>query len=480
MGVSRRNLLTGAAAATAVVAFDPTRQSWLGHAAAQGCPGAIRIPRLDGELLFDAASLDVGATDFGHLVERRPAALLKPGSVRDVQRAVRFANRHGISVAMRGQAHSCFGQAQALCGIVIDTRTLDAIHSIDASGAWVDAGVKWSTLTLATLAEGLTPRVLTDYLELSVGGVLSVGGIGGAMNRYGFVADNVEALEVVTGDGCLHTLRHGDLFRSVPGSLGQFALIVRAKVSLDPAPTQARVYDLVYTDLSQFIADQRTVANDERFDFLEGQLIANDSGGFDFLLQAAMWFDAGSEPDDAALLAGLSPVATTTTDQPYFDWLNRVAAAEGFLRSIGLWETPHPWSDLFLDDRSVESYMRWTLDRLSPADLGFGLALLYPFKRRATRARYVATPNSRLVWAFDLLRFPFPDPAVIQALLDQNRELYEEAARLGGKRYPVSALDFDQADWIEQYGPRWRSFASRKRRYDPRNVLTPGQHVFGS
>ena len=479
MNVSRRQWLFGTTATT-VVAFDPVHRGWLARAAAQDCPDAIAIPRLDGELAFDEASLELGATDFGHIISRRPAAVLRPGSVRDVQRAVEFANRHDIAVAMRGQGHSCFGQAQAACGIVVDTRPLDRIDAIDESGVWVDAGVKWSTLTRATLEQGLTPRVLTDYLELSVGGVINVGGIGGASNRYGFVADNIEALEVVTGDGRLHHVCRGDLFRSVPGSLGQFGLVVRAKIALDPAPTTARIYDLVYTDLSRFLADQRKVARDERFDFLEGQLIANESGGFDFLLQGGAWLQPGEVADDAALLGDLRPTGTTITDQPYFEWLDRVAGAEAFLRSVGLWETPHPWSDLFLDDRSVEAYMRWALTVLTPADLGFGLALLYPFKRRSTRARYVATPNSRLIWAFDLLRFPFPDPALIEALLAQNELLFDKARLLGGKRYPVSALDFDQADWVRHFGPRWPSFAARKVRHDPNNVLTPGQGIFGS
>jgi FAD/FMN-containing dehydrogenase len=49
----------------------------------------------------------------------------------------------------------------------------------------VDAGAKWSEVLAATLPQGLTPPVLTDYLELSVGGTLVVGGIGGTTSRYG-------------------------------------------------------------------------------------------------------------------------------------------------------------------------------------------------------------------------------------------------------------------------------------------------------
>ena len=65
----------------------------------------------------------------------------------------------------------------------------------------VGAGATWRAVLGATLARGLTPPVLTNYLGLSVGGTLAVGGIGGTSSRYGMQTDNVLALDVVTGDG---------------------------------------------------------------------------------------------------------------------------------------------------------------------------------------------------------------------------------------------------------------------------------------
>jgi FAD/FMN-containing dehydrogenase len=475
--ISRRGWLQAAGVVT-VVAFDPLQRGWLSKAQASACSGAISIPHLDGEFVFDAASLTEGATDFGNIISRTPQAVLRPGSIEDIQRLIRFANCHNLSVAARGQAHSVYGQAQAECGVVIDSRALATIHSIDETGAWVDAGVEWSALIDASLAVGLTPRVLTDYIGLSVGGVLSVGGIGGATNRFGFVADNVEELEVVTGAGDLVRCHAGDLYNSVLGGLGQFGIIVRAKIALDPAPTFARIYDLSYTSRAAFLADQRRIAADERFDFLEGQVVAGPSG-WTFLIQAGVWYTPTTPPNDAAKLAGLSPSSTATTDYPYAVWLQRVEFAEAALRGIGLWEgAPHPWSDIFLDDRTIETYLTDALADLAPADLGAGLALLYPFKRRNLRARFVKTPTSSLVWAFDLLRFPFPAPGMVDALMAQNQRLFNRARTLGGKRYPIGALPFSRSDWAGHYGTDWSPFQARKRRYDPRNVLTPGQGIF--
>ncbi len=65
----------------------------------------------------------------------------------------------------------------------------------------VDAGAKWSEVLAATLPQGKTPPVLCDYLELSVGGTIVVGGVGGTTSRYGVQADNVLEMDVVTGKG---------------------------------------------------------------------------------------------------------------------------------------------------------------------------------------------------------------------------------------------------------------------------------------
>lgn len=185
---SRRQVLQGAIASAIVVGFDLANQEWVTSASAAS--EFESLPPLDGILYTDAASRNAAADDFGHLVRRYPSAVLKPGSVEDVVRIVRFVRTHKLKVAARAQAHSTYGQSQVEAGIVIDTSTLNTIHSIDAEQAEVDAGVLWSQLLQASLERQLTPPVLTDYIELSVGGTLAVGGIGGTSHRYGVQVDN--------------------------------------------------------------------------------------------------------------------------------------------------------------------------------------------------------------------------------------------------------------------------------------------------
>lgn len=72
---------------------------------------AKRLTDLGGKLALGDASLQAGADDFGHIVHRLPTAVLNPDSIEDVMKMVRFANRHGMKIAMKGNGQSCFGYA---------------------------------------------------------------------------------------------------------------------------------------------------------------------------------------------------------------------------------------------------------------------------------------------------------------------------------------------------------------------------------
>ncbi|MGQ0841653.1 FAD-binding protein [Actinokineospora sp.] len=476
--LARRRVLAAGAAAAVVVAFDPVGLGWVTRAQADAGTGGLAVPDLDGELVTDAAALAEAAEDYGQIAHRRPRAVLRPGSVRDIVEIVRFANRNGLSVAVRGQAHSVFGQAQAPAGVVIDSRTLAEIRSVGPGAAVVDAGVTWLDLVRATVPRGLTPPVATDYLGLSIGGTLSVGGIGGASSRHGLLVDTVLALEVVTGAGELvrcSPRANRELFDAVLGGLGQYAVIVRATVVLVPAETTARVYRLSYPDLGSFTAAQRTALADGRFSYLEGQVVPGE-GGWDFVLEGVVYFTPPNAPDDARVVRGLpAPAATEIAELPYFAWLDRITALVEQLRALKL---PNPWLNLFLPDDATDRYVAGLLSRLAPADVN-GPILLYPVPRGRLTRPLVAVPDSPVVFLLSILRAVAPDEATVRRLLADNRAEYERARALGAKQYPIGAIPTRPADWPSHYGAQYPRARHAKAIFDPRGVLAPEQGVFG-
>jgi cytokinin dehydrogenase len=483
--LDRRRFLGTALAGAAVIALDPLRGSWVTAAeAAEGTPaGAVAVPDLDGELTTDPAVLAAVADDYGHLVHRTPLAVLRLGSVADVVALVRYANRHRLAVSVRGQGHSTNGQSQVHAGVVIDSSTLDTVHEVGADRVTADAGVLWIDLARATLARGLTPPVFTDYLDLTVGGTLNAGGIGGTSQRAGLQVDNVLELQVVTGGGELVTCsrsRNRALFESVLGSLGQLAVVVRATVRLVPAPARARSYQLFYTDLDTYLADQRAALAAGRFSSLEGQVqrtAADD--GWEFFIDAAVYW-TGTPPDDAAVTAGLrfDPGRTVVMEFTFLDWIDRLRPTVELLKQIGVWFLPHPWINLFLPGSRTAGVVRPTLETLTLADTGQGPVLLYPFRPRLVTRRFVEVPDEPVGFLFALLRTTVPgtDPA---GQLAANRVLYERARAVGGKRYPVGSVPFTPRDWVTHYGRDYPAFVAAKAEWDPRRVLSPGQGIFG-
>jgi cytokinin dehydrogenase len=400
---------------------------------------------------------------------------------------VRFARANGLKVAAArgiGDSHSTQGQSQVEAGLVIDMSALSTIHHIGATSAWVDAGVRWKKLLEATVPLGKSPPTLTDFIELSIGGTLSVGGIGGQTYRSGLQVDNVLELDVVTGRGDLvrcSPFLHRTLFDSVRAGLGQFGIIVRARVRLVPVPPSVRVYTALYHDLATFLADQTWLIDQGRFDYVEGSVELKEGGGWAYKLEAAKYFTPGFEPNDALMLSGLSflPGTEQVVDQSYFDFANRLAPLVEFLKQIGSWQLPHPWLNMFVPECDTASFVQQVLAQTDPAELGQGPILLYPFFRHRLTAPFARVPASPRVFLFALLRTAVPDtPENVAALIAKNRLFFEQLTAVGGKRYPVDSVPMSTADWQAHFQPLWSQFAYAKSLFDPDNVLTPGQGIF--
>src|SRR5713101_6583664 len=185
--LSRRILIKSAAVGSAaiIVGYDPRARSWI-TAAQAGTSSFKGVPELDGVLLFDDASRKAIAVDRGNLFHRIPAAVLKPGSVQDVVKMVQYANQRSLKVVMKGRGHSQYAQTQAEGGIVIDSGNLNAVHLPTKDSVDAQPGAFWAIVASQCLAKGLTPPVFpATCLALSVGGTLSVGGIGTTTIHHG-------------------------------------------------------------------------------------------------------------------------------------------------------------------------------------------------------------------------------------------------------------------------------------------------------
>ncbi|RAY14576.1 oxidoreductase [Actinomadura craniellae] len=477
------------ASATAVVGFDPIERSWVTEAAP--APSFADAPALDGELAVDEASREAVATDLGNIAHHRPGAVLRPRSARDIAAMIRFCGAHRIAVSTRGQAHTTHGQGLS-GGLVIENRHLDRIHSLGPDAAEVDAGISWMDLTRAAYERSprLTPPVLTGYTGLTVGGTLSVGGIGGLVGGLdtGLQVDHVRELEVVTGTGAIERCSRDDkpdLFEAVLGGLGQCGVITRATIELVPARQRARTYALLHTDNAAFFRDFRTLVDRPGVDHVYAELFPPDATQT-YKLYATAFYDPPAPPDDLAITGGLA-VEPTIEDTPYLDYVFSIDEGIDTLRETVNWDRlVKPWFDVWLPGSTIEDYLAEIVPTLTPRDIGsYGASLIYPQRRE-----HLTRPCPRLPepdgspWAFVLdintvSETPGPAPEFVAEMLARNERMFARVREsYGGVLYPIGSVPFTARDWRAHYGDRWPAFRAAKDRYDPDAVLTPGPGVF--
>src|SRR6266702_5342590 len=488
--ISRRNFIKFAVASggAIVVGFDPGTRSWIPRARAE-THSFQSVPKLDGMLLFDEPSRKAIAVDHSNLFHRIPAAVLKPTSVQDVVRIVRYANTHSLKVAIRGDGHSQYGQTQAEGGIVIDSRTLNAIRVRSKNYFDAQPGAFWGDVARATLPEGLTPPVYpATCMGLTVGGTLSVGGIGSTSNHHGAQVDTATELDVVTGDGRLVTCspsRESELFNMVLAGLGQCGIIVRSRIRLIPAPSYVMLQDLVYTDLDKYLEDHLRAVADGRFDSQRGGIIRDKNGKWSFTIEAGKFFSPPGEPNLASLVSDLRfDSATPAVRMTYQEYLFRfearnAASAARFPNSLSRFIT------MWLPASAVKDYLSNIF--AFPPELaalpqvgGFERISFFPMNtRRFTRPLFKLPSEDRAfaVWLFRSVSAG--DQARLSAVTASNRDLFAKMTAIGGKRYSPYSGVISPAEWQEHFGlDTWRRLSAAKKKYDPNNVLTPGPNMF--
>ncbi|GAA3437059.1 hypothetical protein GCM10018954_066710 [Kutzneria kofuensis] len=399
------------------------------------------------------------------MIRRRPDAVLVPGAAADIAEVI----RSGRPVTARGRGHSTHGQSLVDGGVVIDMAGLGTVHRVEPGYAVIDGGASWRTVLEATLPHGLTPPVITDFLDLSVGGTLSLGGIGGTSHRHGAQSDNVLELEVVTGAGEIVTCSPGtDLFRAVLGGLGQCGIITRATIKLVAAPPTVLHRKIRYPDTAALNAAQRDLVLSGQCDHVEG-LIVQD-GGWSHVLEAVSF---GAE--EFAVPGGGEIIRSETVS--YFDFLNRLGTEDEFLATLSRRVQPRPWCTVFLPHTAIDAAVDASLAR-PLAEVGTaGGFLVYPIQRSVFNTPLLRVPEDPMPFQFSVFRYA-DDDGDSAAMLAANRAVYGLALAAGGTLYPFASVPLDHAGWQAHWGPHWEFLRAARSSYDPAGILNRGQGIF--
>jgi FAD/FMN-containing dehydrogenase len=429
-------------------------------------------------------------TNFGHLFRSTPRLLVEPRSAGDVAAVIRFARDEGLTVSTRGAGHSQSHLGLSDGGVLLAMESMNRVLSVDAERltADVEGGVVWGALLERLRPLGLAPPVLTNNLNVTVAGTLSIAGIGVASFRHGTQGDQVDELEVVTGSGeviVCSPKKNQELFDSVIAGLGQTAVITRARLKLRRVKPMTRTYYLLYDDPRRFIEDARVAMDSGRWDHLESWASPSPQGTkpvsgrrqvfarWFYPFHTTVEFDEGKPPDDKHLLAGLTPYETLYVDDlPTYDFFARLEPVFDLWKRGGTWEHVHAWMECVMPWDTAPGLLEAILPDLPPSILVGGHVLLWPAKGTTSRSRLFMRPEGENLLGFGIL------PAIPARYWEDAKPMLELASRLaiamGGKRYLSGYVDFTPEEWREHFGPMWGPLTEAKRRWDPDAVLNPG------
>ncbi|HKP58605.1 MAG TPA: FAD-binding protein [Polyangiales bacterium] len=463
--LSRRHFGQVVVGGSLIAGIDASSRPWAASAAG--------TPSLAGTLRTDEETLVAYAGDHGNLIHKRPRAVFSPSSVEDLASIVKYARRHGLRIAARGQGHQPFGQAQVNDGIVVDVSTLRSVDSVSGDQVVVDAGAEWGSVLSAALVAHRAPPVLPNYLELTVGGTLSIGGVGIATVRHGAQVDQVSELQVVTGTGDLvwcSDREQVDLFHAALAGQGQCGIVARVVQRLVAASPRVREYTFAYADLPTLLQDQRASLLSRRCDGLVAMIVATPNG-WQYQLQTARMHAPPDVPNDAGFTAESAAASVQTRDLGYEEYMNTTLYVE----------TPGAHVDvgLLIPEPAAVSFLNEALPRLNATDLGAALAMrVFVWDREVFTRPLFRLPDSERCVYVAILRAPATEPEAAARALAGNRSLFEAARRLGGTLYPFGALELTRRDWQRHYAEQWPALAHAKRRYDPSNVFASGPDLF--
>lgn len=187
--------------------------------------------QIDGALLCTGDDgWDDAVLVWNAMVTKRPALVVQPETARDVAAVVSFARDRRLLLSVKGGGHNIAGTCIAENGVMLDmARMRSVVVEPEAKLAHVGPGCLLGDVDRATQEHELA-TTLGFVSETGVAGLTLGGGFGWLARRFGWAADNLAEVEVVTADGEIRIAdrdRDADLFWALRGGGGNFGVVTR-------------------------------------------------------------------------------------------------------------------------------------------------------------------------------------------------------------------------------------------------------------
>lgn len=433
---------------------------------------------IKGEVVNSSLILHEFTTDFGRVNRTEPALVVIPKNEADVKVVLKIASEQQVPVSVRGAGHSCFGQTLSKGGIVLARPSDKPSIKLENGFVTVDGHSSWMELEEFLNEQGYTSPVLTDYLDLSIGGTLSVGGYGHRSFRHRAQIDNVEELQLILPNGEDKTCsrkQNSDLFNYTLGGLGQLGIIRSATFKPIKFKKHSVIFYLHCRKLSDFIQGCEAVFSphiEKEIDHFSAYVM-----GGSFVIEIAKSFTE-DEPKDCSELekhvkAGFEFYRkNSVTDYHMYihqvreKWVNRYGSAyrlwddyvftvDGFTEFLNATSEKTEYQDpsilpaiYFTGYRNQESEsLPFSLAQPGDSSLYMSAGFYYMVKAGNNKGKEKA-----------------------QKQLQKNRDL---AIQFGGRPYLYGCHYLGEKEKQMLYGNDYDVLKRLKKRYDPNHILNP-------
>jgi FAD/FMN-containing dehydrogenase len=186
----------------------------------------------------DSDSYDAARAAWNLDADQRPACVCVARRVEDIQAAVAYARRNGLTVAAQSTGHLAQALPSLERTLLLKVELHDGEVVVDPVGRTVriKAGARWGDVVEAVAPHGLAVMHGSSP-SVGVVGYLLGGGLSFYGRRHGLAANHVRAFEAVTPDGVLRRIdaeHNRDLFYALRGGGGSYAIVTAVEIGLLP------------------------------------------------------------------------------------------------------------------------------------------------------------------------------------------------------------------------------------------------------
>ncbi|MGW7686613.1 FAD-binding oxidoreductase [Kribbella sp. NPDC054772] len=437
-------------------------------AVVEGFGGTIVAPSDEG---YDIAARTV-------LVGGSPAYVLRPASVEDVQKAVRYAAASGLPLAVRGGGHSFPGFGTNDGGVVIDLGDLAAIEVIDKDKHLVriGGGATWGQVAPALAPHGLAISS-GDTRSVGVGGLTLSGGMGWKVRKYGLAMDSLVAAQLVTATGDVVRAsadENAELFWALRGGGGNFGIVTAFEFAAHP--TTDIYFGKVVFPAAEIAEVLQGWADYLRTAPAELSSIAAFANPFLGGPEAPLEIQVAYDGDDAELAArAIDPIralGTVLADDvaltPYAEVL-----VDGAVPPPGIQLVTR---SAFVDKDSVPEVLRILAE--TGTSQGSPIIAIRTVGGAVAQVAADATAYAHRQAELMISTTTIGPPPVIEATRRARQQLWDRLAPLTAGAYANFLSTADDADVAAVYpAATYERLATVKREYDPANLFAGNHNV---